>query len=425
MEILKQEGFAIKNQRVLLSILSILSVISFFICVLALTRQFPIFQLSKIISLSLILVFVFSIPFLIKNFWNADKFVKYLLIANILSLTLLLVYSVIIQQNNLSLAIRFFSIFMLILFVFLLPPQKIYVNIFILLAVLHSVFLILFEIYIVSFAGPDFPAFIRSKVTSLGLGDIYTYNQYFYRIQIKGNPILPIAFIISLFAIQSKRIKISVISLLFAGTIVAGNLAFILAIVFFLGMYGILLIFSNEKVASFLKNIFNSKKRIIILVGSVFSILIISIFMLYPYLNEVLIRKMEYSIPTRFDQVKYLIEDLMENAASLLFGQGFGNVINVITDYRDYRDNYYFELQTIYILNQVGILYFLFFLVTKFIFVVKFWGNKFSYLIYLSYVLYAFTNPYLFDTTNILVLIVVSSLSKLYLKEGNNSESKI
>ena len=85
---------------------------------------------------------------------------------------------------------------------------------------------------------------------------------------------------------------------------------------------------------------------------------------------------MVFSIPTRFDQVNHLIRDLTETPITLLFGQGFGNVINVITDYRDYRNNYYFELQTIYILNQVGILYFVLFWVTNIIFMIKFWGNK-------------------------------------------------
>lgn len=396
--------------------LTSLSIFSFFLCVLALTRQFPFYQLSKIISLSLIFVFIFSFPFLIKNFNKSDKTIKYLFIINAIFLTLLLMYSILIQHNNLSLAIRFYSILLLLLAAFFLPPKKIYVNIFLLLAVLQSVILIVFEIYLVLFADPAIASSIRSQVTSLQLGDVYTYNQYFYRIQVKGNPILPIAFLVSLFAIQSKRIKFSVASLLFVGTVVAGNLAFILAILFFVGMYCLILLFSNKTAVAFFKKLISTRARIILL-----SILLVLIFatafaVLYPYLKEVFVRKMIYSIPTRFDQVYHLIVDLMENTKTLLFGQGLGNGINVISDYRDYRNNYYFELQSIFILNQVGILYFLLFVVTKLIFVIKFWKNKYIYLLYASYIVYAFTNPYLFDTTNILVLIVLSSLCKHYFK---------
>ena len=65
-----------------------------------------------------------------------------------------------------------------------------------------------------------------------------------------GNPVLPFAFLVSLFSIQSKRLKIAVASLLFVATIIAGNFAFILAILFFFGMYCIILFFSNKKVLS-------------------------------------------------------------------------------------------------------------------------------------------------------------------------------
>ncbi len=389
------------------------------------TRQFPFIQLSKIISLSLIFIFVFSVPFLLKNFWKCSKQIKFLFIVNAVCLTVLLIYSIVIEKNNLSLAVRFFTILFLMLMVFFLPGKKSYVNIFILLSLLHSVVLIIFEIYILVFGGPDFAEYIRTKVMTLGMGDIYTYNQYFYRIQIKGNPILPIAFIVSLFAIQSKRIKFAAASLLFVGTIVAGNLAFILAIVFFFGMYGVILFFLNARVVAFLKTLFGNKKRVIMLTCLLVAILAAAGILIYPYIKEVLVRKMEYSIPTRFDQVSHLLNDLVESPITFLFGQGLGNIIYVISDYRDYRNAYYFELQTIYVLNQVGILYFILFLVTKIIFIIKFWRNKITFLIYLSYVLYAFTNPYLFDTTNIIVLIVVSSLNKLYLKEGKNIESKI
>lgn len=420
-----QEGFTIKDRGFLLTGLTSLSVLSYFVCVFTLTRQVPFYQLSKIISLSLILMFVFSVPFLLKNFWESDRTIKYLFIVNIICLTFLLFYSILMEHNSLSLAIRFYSIFVLMLSAFFLPPKKIYVNIFIMLAVLHSVLLIGFETYIVLLGDPEFSGYIRSKVMSLGLGDIYTYNSYFYRIQIKGNPILPIAFIVSLFAIQSKRIKLSVASLLFVGTIVAGNFAFILSIIFFIGMYLVILFFSNKKVSAYLRNLFSSRNRKIMLITSLLFVFALGIIVLYPYLNKMFILKMQVSIPTRFDQVNHLVTNLTGSTFSLLFGKGLGNVINIISDYRDYRNNYYFELQTFYILNQVGILYFIMFLATHIIFVVKFWKNKFIYLMYFSYFIYAFTNPYLFDTTNILVLIVLTTLSKLYLKEGKNSESTI
>src|SRR4051812_20025011 len=137
-----QEGFAIKYRNYFLSFLTSLSILSFFLCVFAITRQVPFYQLSKIISLSLILMFFFSIPFLLKNFWDSDKRIKYLFIVNIIWLTIMLIYSIVSEQNSISLAIRFYSIFILMLSAFFLPPKKIYVKIFIFLAILQSVLLI-------------------------------------------------------------------------------------------------------------------------------------------------------------------------------------------------------------------------------------------------------------------------------------------
>lgn len=395
-------------------------------CVFALTRQFQFNQLSNIISISLFLIFVFSVPFLFKNFFNSDKIIKRLFIFNIIFLTFLLIYSIYIEGNNISLAIRFYAIFILLLSVFFLPPKKVYINIFLILAVVQSVFLILFEIYILSFGGSDFAEYIRSKALSLELGDIYTYNNYFYRIQIKGNPILPIAFVLSLFTIKSKQTKFATASLILAGIIIAGNLAFLLSIVFFICMYLLFLFFSNKKVVNFFIYIYsNNRKRIVTIGIFVLIIMILSLILLYPYISEVLFLKMQFSIPARFDQAKYLLEDFSTSVTSLLFGRGLGNLISVITDFRDYRNSYYYELQSLYILNQVGILYFLIFLFTQIIFMIKFWRNKVIYLMYLSYVLYAFTNPYLFDTTNVLVLILLCSLSRTYFRKDNISESKI
>ena len=174
-----------------------LSVISYFLCIFAITRQVPFYQLSKIISLSLILMFFFSIPFLLKNFWDSDKKIKYLFIINIIWLTLMLDLLNCHRTKFyvVSDSILFYSCFNASGFLFT-TQRKYILNIFIVLAVLHSVLLIGFEIYIVLLGDPAICCgYIRQKVLSLGFGDIYTYNQYFYRIQIKGNPIYPLLFL--------------------------------------------------------------------------------------------------------------------------------------------------------------------------------------------------------------------------------------
>lgn len=391
------------------------------------TRQYPFPELSGLISIGIVLVFAFSALFVLKSILNSEGIIKKLFILNMVFLTILIPYAIFLKGNDVGTALRFFIILVLVLTSFFLPRRKFFVDAFLVIAVLHSLFIIGFELYIVWFSDPTFATHIRNTVLNLGVGDIYTYNGYFYRIQIKGNAILPIAFLVSLFALKEKWLKISVATILFLGTFIAGNLAFMVAIaayfIFYLCLYLYKLLRSKrEKIK---ETFFTDVKRTVISLTVLISLTLAICIPLFSYLNDVMVRKSEYSIPARFDQVEVLFDDLLESPTSALFGQGLGNTLQVETEYRDYTNNTYFELQTLYILNQVGILYMILFVITKAFFVYKFWDNSKIYVLYGCYLLYALSNPYVFDTTNIIILIVLSSLNKLLTKEGTFNEGKV
>jgi hypothetical protein len=407
--------------------LQILTYLSFSVSLFAMTRQYPFPELSGLISIGIVLVFAFSALFVLKSILNSEGIIKKLFILNMVFLTILIPYAIFLKGNDVGTALRFFIILVLVLTSFFLPRRKFFVDAFLVIAVLHSLFIIGFELYIVWFSDPTFATHIRNTVLNLGVGDIYTYNGYFYRIQIKGNAILPIAFLVSLFALKEKWLKISVATILFLGTFIAGNLAFMVAIaayfIFYLCLYLYKLLRSKrEKIK---ETFFTDVKRTVISLTVLISLTLAICIPLFSYLNDVMVRKSEYSIPARFDQVEVLFDDLLESPTSALFGQGLGNTLQVETEYRDYTNNTYFELQTLYILNQVGILYMILFVITKAFFVYKFWDNSKIYVLYGCYLLYALSNPYVFDTTNIIILIVLSSLNKLLTKEGTFNEGKV
>jgi hypothetical protein len=130
---------------------------------------------------------------------------------------------------------------------------------------------------------------------------------------------------------------------------------------------------------------------------------------------------MEHSLPVRGDQVSVLIEDLTKTPADLIFGRGIGNTVDIKTQFRDYTGQYYYELQSVYILNQTGILMFLLFLLVISVLLYTKINSRYLILLYLSYVLYAISNPYIFDSTNILVIIIVVSLKRFVEDRGNCS----
>jgi hypothetical protein len=104
-------------------------------------------------------------------------------------------------------------------------------------------------------------------------------------------------------------------------------------------------------------------------------------------------QQMEHCVPVRGDQVSVLIEDLTKSPADLIFGRGFGNTVDIKAQFRDYTGQYYYELQSVYILNQTGILMFLLFLLVISVLLYTKINSRYLILLYLSYVLYAISNP--------------------------------
>lgn len=133
----------------------------------------------------------------------------------------------------------------------------------------------------------------------------------------------------------------------------------------------------------------------------------------YKYVTATIDRKAKYSNAVRIEQMKVLVNNMNSGALTLLFGQGLGNTISERTAFRDYTEKHSYELQPLYILNQVGLVYFVLFVCFNIILTLKFIKYKKLILIYFSYVLYASFNPYIFDTSHIVVIIVLISLKKV------------
>ncbi|MFA0526382.1 polymerase, partial [Vibrio sp. 10N.222.52.C3] len=61
------------------------------------------------------------------------------------------------------------------------------------------------------------------------------------------------------------------------------------------------------------------------------------------------------SLGTRFDQAYALMQGLTRNYYNIFFGQGLGSKLYMVTPVRDYSSFIYYELQSIYIFYQIGI----------------------------------------------------------------------
>lgn len=353
---------------------------------------------SFVINIFLLLFFIINSKSIIRNI--SSNILIRTTVSFILILLLLMVLYSLCLRNDPLLITRFFIILVSLLLAYFVKPHVEYISIFVFFITLQALLVITFELILILFFDYESYLPIRMYFLNNNLGDIYTINGNFWKIQIRGNALLPFAFFISMIYYEGKKKKFfSGIFLL--AILCAGNFAFILGIILFTVLYYMYKTkWTIQKIAQ------NS------LFGIIF-FLIVSI-PLFNYFTKVVKYKSISSNPIRIDQAKVLINNMNENLGTIIFGQGLGNVLNVKTQWRDYTGDIYFELQSLYILNQVGILFFVLYVIVNIIFTK--YSIKYPQLLiaYFSYIFYAFFNPYFLDTNHIVVIIILLSLKKIF-----------
>ncbi|HIF9100376.1 TPA: hypothetical protein ACX6PR_001254 [Photobacterium damselae] len=314
-------------------------------------------------------------------------------------------------NNEPMLVIRFFIISILIILSYgvLLKSEKVVFS-FLLLMLIQAVVVIGIEIYMVlNFNGSDY-SMVRHYFLDNGFGDVYTYNGYFYKVQLKGNALLPIGWMISFYLyFVSYNKKYLILSLCFLISILfAGNFAFYLVCILF---FSLIIIQNIKHKKVFLLSTFLLTSFFIYFIGWGWDLLL-NIF-------DSKFGSSTSSMGTRFDQFDVLINNLNTNIFTLLFGNGYGNLIKVVTSARDYSGYIYYELQSIYFLNQMGIVLFSLFIVANIYLSFKYIKIRNVRFIYFLYIVYALSNPYILDTNQIVTIITLLNFDQ-YLRSRLN-----
>lgn len=256
-------------------------------------------------------------------------------------------------------------------------------KVFIALAVVKSIIIICIAVC-VAIQG-DFREW-RNWAWSNGLGDIYFFNRWMPKVQVQGNALLVMAFIVEILR-KRKTTICSVIILV--GILVAGNFAYILGA----GAFSIFML--GKPLYQKVKSGKISRQTVVI-------VFVIIIVLTMPYVISKVQQKAETSNLTRYEQVLVLMD------TNPLWGKGLGNVVQAVTSTRVYDGDIYFELQTLYIVNQIG---FVGLLLAYFLTMYPlFMPPKNRLYIYLIYLLYSFWNPYCWDTTHMITLILIVNL---------------
>ncbi len=245
-------------------------------------------------------------------------------------------------------------------------------------------------IWIIVFIRQDARVY-REWAYSLGAGDIYIqdsisiFGRFFGmpRVQLRGNTLFVMAFVIDL--LREHRLNLVSITFFLAG-IAAGNQAYILGFAVFLA-YKIWLLMTDM-----------IKKRKWLFFAIFFIVAWGALLCFIPYAHRVWEAKAGYSNVVRLNQVRAFA------GADPVFGEGLGSAVSA----EGLASARYFELQTLYIYYQIGMAgLLLFYVLTFWPYFAKRENNKIA--AYAVYLVYTFWNPYCFDSTHIIALLLISN----------------
>lgn len=350
-------------------------------CLLMLTRhtQFSIFQ---IILLPLVLLIILAAF----DYQNLDKFIFTILIYCLGSLLIGAV-----NGYDFTDMARFFSIIVLSTVALKIRSFRISENLVFAPLVVQCVLIIGISVSLGALQDEGLARLARSTVIENNWGDIYSFNGIYYKTQLIGNALIPFLFIFLLFKGEKTTYQKLMMIIVSMGLIAAGNLSYLIA----------------SGVALAVK--FKQKLKTPLGVFAVIVLILISSLIVGEN-NEILTRKFDgddSSMGVRFDQISTAYDSFAENPYKLLIGAGLGARFPDGKQ-RNYSENLYIEIQSLYIFYQIGFVGFLLYVLTLIYFLRKRLSSE-GRTIFWLYILASLSNPYIFDLNQILVALILSN----------------
>ena len=371
-----------ETKRIIRKVIDTAKLISWSIAVFFYYFQVPFMEYSWLITTGVASFLFFSVKNIIKLV-NEKNYVVYFYIF-LLILCLINAACSIYMGSDFTNVIRFFLIVVLIPIIpsFVDGETRYIYGVFSILSICKAVMII--SIAYIVFTTGSF-AELRLWAQSNQYGDIYSIYNNIPRVQLKGNALLVVAFMISF--VKNRKITLYNCILL-TSILFAGNFAFVLALVIFF-------IWQYVKQISLQISI----KSIIV------SILIFLSFIGFIQYTSLEIESKSGSPNSsnahRIQQIEILAD------TNYLLGNGLGSIVKESTNIGVPIDSKYYEVQTMYIFFQVGAIILCLFYIVLFIMA----KNHYNYngkMILVIYLIYSFFNPYCFDSTQMIAMILIA-----------------
>jgi hypothetical protein len=260
--------------------------------------------------------------------------------------------------------------------------------------VIQAVIVIAISVYLSVIQDESTAVAVRSLALENDWGDVYSLDGIYYRVQLIGNALLPVLFMISAAKHRDAKIYRIYLAISACAILAAGNLTYILVcVVYVSGM----LFKARERF---------SGQRLLL------GVFVIGFIATYgaSSLVESVQAKSEYSdssIGVRLDQVDTVIEAFSRNPTAMLVGFGLGARLPD-GKIRNYSEGVYIEVQALYFFYQLGFFGFSIYLLTLIV-AVRSSLSAAGIIIFGMYILSGLSNPYILDSNQIIVTLILAS----------------
>jgi hypothetical protein len=286
---------------------------------------------------------------------------------------------------------RFFAITLGTLVAFHVRPRNISVPWVLLPVALQALAIGGIAIALGALQDPALAVAARDMALEANWGDIYSFDGLYYRVQLIGNALLPLLFMIAVWRWHVRRLYRVLTLVALLGLAAAGNLTY----------------FAVAAIAVLMSQGHRLRRHALAPVALAVA-LPLALIVSWSAINEVISQKFEgsdSSMAVRFDQIDVVQSALGDSPAKLLFGSGLGAAFPDGRQ-RDYSQDRYIELQSLYLLLQLGV-------VGTLIYLSSLWLSARQRLdpagrrIFWLYMLSGLTNPYILDANQIVATVIL------------------
>jgi hypothetical protein len=290
-----------------------------------------------------------------------------------------------------AVVIRFFVITLGTLLAFHIRPNTISVPWTLLPVALQAIAITAVAVSLGVLQDPGLALVVRDYVLDAQWGDIYSFNGLYFRVQLIGNALLPLLFMIAVWRWQMGRVYRIMALLALLGLVAAGNLTY-----FFVAAIAVLFAHGRRLRRSV-------AARVVLVVA-----LPLMLVAAWGLVDEAVSDKFEgsdSSMSVRFDQFDAAQRQVGDSPRKLLLGTGLGARFPD-GQQRNYSQDRYIEMQWLYLWLQLGLVGLLIYAATLWISAQQLLDTDGRRIFWL-YMLSGCTNPYILDSNQIIATLIL------------------